>query len=492
MPRPAVELTQEFRRVQCLPRRRLDLGEAAVHADGWTARLRRRGGAMALSSWQGLAITEFLEQGGFFGGLPVGFGKTLLLYCFALAGGYKRPLIITRAGLIEAFWTALGGLQKHWRPLAHPLTIVSREILGRRGHEGDLELLRPDFVGIDECDELANATTAGCTLRIDRYRTAHPEAAFACVTGTPSRDEFLGYWHLICWALPRGNAPVPYVREEAQRWGLAIDGRLRATPIHPGPLGATRSAAQDWLRHRLCETAGILLRDEDPCKAPLTIRQRTALEDPILDRAFDHLLKYDETPGGEIVTDPLVRWGIDGRLGAGLFHFYDPPPPDEWRSARRALGRFVRDQVQRSQRRAKPLDTEGAVIAAFRDHPVVLEWLRVKPLFKPITRVRWLTDSVIRSCLDWLSESAEPGVVWVGSPEFGERLAQRAGLLYYGRRGMSAAGVYLGACPRDRSLVASWVANSRGFDNLKHFDRHLTVMQPWSNVRATAASTTGG
>lgn len=480
MSRPAVQITAEFRRVESLPRRRLRRDEAEGHAAEWTRVLRRRGGSMALSPWQGIAITETIECQGYLGGLPVGFGKTLLLYCQTIATGAKRPVWIMRASLVEHAWSAINDLQRHWRALPHPLQIVSREILGRRGHEHDLDHLAPDFVGIDECDELSNLTTAGSAKRVDRYRVAHPEAVFACLTGTPERGRLMGIWHLLCWAHPRGGAPVPYVQREAEFWAAATDPSAYAS-IAAGPLGSGRAEAERWIRDRWAETPGVMMIDEDSCKAPLTIRHRLATEDPILDQAYNQFLQFDEAPGGEVVTDPLVRWGIDGRLGLGIYQYYDPPAPEDWKLARRAMAAFVRDRIERSQRSSRPLDTEGAVIRHYAEHPVIARWLEIKPTFKPITHVRWLTDSVVRTCLAWLAESDEPGVVWVGSPEFGERLAAKAGILYYGRRGMSAAGTYLGAAPRHRSLVASWVANKRGFDNLKHFDRHLITLCPSSS-----------
>jgi hypothetical protein len=101
----------------------------------------------------------------------------------------------------------------------------------------------------------------------------------------------------------------------------------------------------------------------------------------------------------------------------------------------------------------------------------------VRDSFEPRTRVRWLSPSALDSALDWLADDAAPGIVWTGSVAFGERLAKRAGLRYYGRLGQTAGGEALLHAPHGRSLVASWPACKKGF-NLQPWARQLIVMPP--------------
>jgi hypothetical protein len=248
-------------------------------------------------------------------------------------------------------------------------------------------------------------------------------------------------------------------------------------------LGADVQAARAWYSRRLRETPGVLLVDEDTCAAPLSVRVRYAQDCPTIDAAMTTFLRDLETPGGELVSDPLSRWRLDAQLGSGFYLRFNPAPPEEWREARKAFARFVRDAIDRSTSSARPLDTESQVIRRHREHPVVARWLAAKPTFAPITEPVWISDAAVRSCIAWLAErdaAGERGIVWVGAVEFGTALAKRARLPYYGPGGRCVfTRRALHAADPGSHLVCSWNANKKGF-NLQAWARQLIVQPPQS------------
>jgi hypothetical protein len=355
------------------------------------------------------------------------------------------------------------------------MRIESRERLAVANSADMLRAYAPDLIVIDEADGLANARSA-CARRVDRYVRSH-DVRVVAMTGTPARKSIMAYWHLLAWTLGDG-APVPLVAEEARMWALALDEYRGPRPA-PGPLGRTLSAARAWYRRRLVDTPGVVVVDEDSCDTPLTVRVVLAREDLALDAAFERFLTTFENPAGVPVSDPLSRWLLDGQLGLGLYTRWDPEPPEEWRAARRAIARFVRERIDASTFSGRPLDTEAQVLRRYANVDVVRQWRTIKPTFAGRTDTVWFTRSTLDACAAWSGECDEPAIVWTGCVEFGERLARETGLAYYGRRGQTADGAALHAAPTGRSLVASWCANKRGF-NLQAWTRQLIVMPPAS------------
>lgn len=508
MPRPSVTRTIEFSRIEALPRRTLDVRVAEEWADFLTPLLLDPAAppGARLRPWQAMAIHECVEQRGLVAGLTVGQGKTLLAWLLCVVLDAKRPIYVCPAALVDKTWADFNSYLGVWRSPRVPPRVITREELALEKNADLLERLRPDLVIPDEADMLSHAER-GAPSRLDRYRVAHQDrdgpngVVYATMTGTLTRQTIMGYWHLVCWGLLE-DAPVPLGHSEARVWASALDESTRnpGSRPSPGPLGATLSAARRWYQRRLVETPGVVIVDEDSAgDVPLVIRQRLARECPIMNEAYDHFLRDFVTPGGidvaigfgqeggRVESNPLSRWSLDGQIGTGVVGYYDPEPPDEWRAARRNVAKFVRDTIALSQRRARrgkrgrAFDTEAQVLRANPCAPEVVEWLAWKPCFDPrkATKHRWFADSTVLSALDWLAEDPSPGIVWCGSVPFGKRLAERAGLPYYGRKGRTVDGQGLHTASPERSLVASWQANHRGF-NLQSWGRALIVLPPQS------------
>ena len=474
---PAVAHSREFERVRDLPRRVLDLETAREWAAFLTPRFALRPDAK-LRPWQAQSIADAVQCGGAWLALPVGQGKTLITWLLPTAMQAERTLLIVPGSLAAKTYADFASYVDTWRAPTRPIRIETREKLATVGGAEMLDAYQPDLIIIDEADDLSNARSAAAR-RIDRYVRKH-DVRVVAMTGTPARKSIMGYWHIVAWCLGDG-APLPLVESEARMWALALDEHSGRRPSL-GPLGSTVREARAWYRRRLTETAGVVVVDEDSCTAPLTVRVRLAREDAVLDAAFARFLVELETPGGIPVSDPLSRWLLDSQLGLGLYTRWDPAPPDRWRNARRNVARFVREQIDASTRSDHPLDTEAQVLRRFASHPIVQEWLAVKPTFDGATETVWISRSALDSCLDWLRElraEGMPGIVWCGSVDFGRALAREAGLQYYGQRGQSESGGALHTAPVGESLVASWGANKRGF-NLQAWPRQLLTMPPQS------------
>lgn len=476
--RPEVRRTQEFERVSALPRRTLRQADADAWADVLTPELRCAGATAALRPWQAMSIAEAAENRGAWLALPVGLGKTLISFLLPRVLTSPRTIIIGPAGLREKTAADFASYTGVWRAPNPPPRYVSPTELEQ--NQRLLFEIRPTLIIIDEADELANRNSAACR-QIDRYIVdAQDAVSVVCMTGTPSRNSIMGYWHLLCWCL-RDRAPVPLNEGEALMWAGALDEKVNWSTrrVHPGPLGNNITTARAWFSARLEQTPGVVLVDGDSCEQPLTVRIRLAKEDAVLDAEYQRFLEKQENPDGIPVSDPLSRWRIDGLLGTGVFQYYDPPPPQGWRDCRRAVAAFVRDEIDASTHTARPLDTEGQVLRRYADHELVIAWREWCECFTPTTKARWLTTSAVESAVAWLRESAEPGVVWCGGVEFGEALAVAARLQYFGPKGKDVNGARLHSVRGDRSIVASWNANKKGY-NLQMFRRLLIVHPPQS------------
>jgi hypothetical protein len=469
----------DFERIANLPRRHLSQDDAAAWAAALTPILASPGSSATLRPWQAYALAEAAENHGAWLALPVGAGKTLISYVLPRLMNARRPLLVLPASLREKTSADFASYVGVWRaPNPVPRRVSFTELAPESGAHL-LRELRPDLIMIDEADDLSNSSSSAAR-RIDRYVLEHDDCAVVAMTGTPSRKSIMGYWHLLGWAL-RERAPVPMNEGEALMWAAAIDekGPRGGRRPGPGPLGASLTSARAWYRERLAQTPGVVIVDGDSCTTPLTVRVRLAPEDPAIDAHYKRFLLEQENPDGIPVSDPLSRWRIDGQLGNGLYLRYRVPPPQEWRDARREVARFVRDRIAYSTSSSRPLDTEAQVLRRYADDPIVRSWRRIKPTFVPLTEPVWLSASTVRDVIAWLREDEAPGIVWCGCVELANAIQAATRLSYYARQGKDQRGVGLHVAPPDRSLIASWNANKKGF-NLQAWRRQLIVHPPQS------------
>lgn len=484
---PAVRRTLDFERIAALPRRELTLADDSAWAVALSDTCLLSGpGAFAFKPWQALVVGEVVANGGGLLGLPVGFGKTPLGVMIAVALDLWPCVLILPAnggaGLREKTISDFASYRGKLAMPDPPPMILTGSDLSTDANADLLERIAPAVIIIDEADDFQNADSAACR-RIDRYVAAHPEVVVVAMSGTLMRKSIMGFWHLAGWAL-RERMPLPLKRSEAREWGLAVDDyglRSGVRRPHPGPLGDDLESARAWLADRLWSTPGMVSIDEDSAgDMPLHLEARLAPECQALNGFYDRFLLEAETPDGHTVSDPLSRWRMDGDAGCGFYRRWRKPPPEPWRIAYRALNKFVRDAIEASTRTPRPIDTELQVMRRHHDHPVVQAWVEIRDTFDGETEPVWISASALEAACEWLGESDAPGIVWVSGPEFGRALAGLVGLQYFGAKGRDDLGNALHAVQATRSIVVSWQANKKGFDNLKFFRRALIVHPPQS------------
>lgn len=499
MPSDAIPASAEFARVRDLPRRKWTEADADAWADTLTAELRARPGVTArLRRWQGAAIATVLEtldgpDPNTFGallGLPVGVGKTLISALLPVALGLaespvRRALLIVPSNLVAKTRADFASYVGVWKMAQPAIRIVGWRALTTEDQAGFFEDFKPDLIIVDEADEFANRSAsvpARMFRYIDRARAAGRRVGFVAMSGTIMRKNITDFSHHLTAALGVKGAPIPARHGELLLWDALLGENNRQRKPAPGALGPTAEAAADWFASRLAETPGVLLVTGDSCDQPLTIHLRPAKEDPILDEAFKTFLVRGEDPSGNVIVDPLSRWRLDGQLGCGVVLEMDPPPPQEWATARRVSARVIRRAIERSQSSARPIDTEAQAIRRLRGDAAIEAWLDIRDTYDPRahSRPNWITVSTLESAGDWLLEEDTPGIVWVGSVDFGHALADATGLEYYGPDGRERySGRELYDPPVGRSIICSWMANKKGF-NLQAWSRALVVYPPQS------------
>jgi len=484
--RSAIQRTPDLLRVLGLPRRTLDLREAAELARELTAHLSLHP-SEALRPWQGQILHEIMVCGGVYAGAPVGLGKTLLGWLAPVVLDAERPMLIIPGGLRPDTYAFYQSYLGRWRR-GPGIRIVSVDELALVGNVDLLDRERPDLIVIDEADTLRNPRAAA-VKRIGRY-VGEYEPAVCAWTGTPGRLSIMDLHHLLVWCLKDG-APLPLRAGEAAHWGLAIDeasGYRAASRPYAGALemlggGGTLTGVRAAFRARLTETPGVVIVDGDSCAQPLTVRQIVAPPDEILETHFKKFRLKHVTPDGWPTSDSLSVYRHAGELGSGMYLRWDPRPPQWWLGPRSGFCAFVRDVIDQDI----GCDTELAVARRFPTAPEVLDWDAVKKKFTPNSVAVWLSDSVLKAVTEWLAESPEPSIVWTWNVAFGAALSAVTGLRYFGAGGFDKNGAHVSKVAaggatgrRPPSIIVSGQANQRG-RNFQAWARNGLVNPPRSS-----------
>lgn len=494
--------TREWHRINALPRRdpNTDWTEAARQL---TERLKMPGGTMTLRPTQAQALVEFGQNRGLFGAIVVGGGKTLLTLLAPQMIGAIRPVLLLPAVLVEKTKNEQNHLARHWN-LVRNITLLSYEAIGR-----DPKLLasfRPDCIEGDEIHKLKNPK-AGVTRRVKAYFDEFPETPFLAVSGSVMRKSLKDFAHILTWALKAG-APVPSTWEDLDQWATALDEDTNVfDSAHPGALldwctEHTDDEQRDGrrgFRNRLLWTPGVVATGSENVEGCSLIA--TAAPYPVSQATEDNFrtLRGDGTEANPGWETPLPdrrtfsmateAWMYARELALGLHYRWDPPAPEEWRNARKAWHGTVRYVLKNYH--IPGVDTEGTVAEAIDSGRVpdtggaLATWRRIGPTFVPNSVYEWHDDSALNACANWMLK--HKGIVWVEHVFFGNELARRTGVPYFGAQGMTADGQSLDALasayrdnpklPR-RAIIASSSACSTGFNLQFGWNRNLITACP--------------
>jgi hypothetical protein len=495
----AVSDSVDLDRVLRIPRRVWTDPQIETLQARWTAALRTPAGTQSLLPLQAQTLTEVVQWGGAFVGIPVGGGKTLTSALIPRVVPWaSRTLLLLPAHLIQKTEPEFQAYRKDWI-LPSFIRIESYQTLGRVGAAKLLQAYEPEIIIADEADYLKN-TGAAVTKRVVRYireaRAAGRKIVFVPMTGTPTGKSIRDFAHLIALALPNLN-PTPTHFPTLDEWTRALDCDV---PEHrrlaPGALmtlaGSTgvvlaededeAAGARRAFQARLRQTPGVVLCKGEQLATPLVIRSTIVDLDDEQEQAFEKLRREWKTPDDIEAPDGAAVWRHARELATGFYQVWDPRPPDPWREARSAWAGTCQDIIAHNRR---GLDSEEAVKIALRTDPTwdpaalaTLEaWEAMEPTFVPNPVPVWISDAQVDWIVDW-SKKHGPALIWTDRPALGARLAAR-GLAYYANEGIDArTGRRVESHdPSEGSIVLARRANDSG-RNLQAWSRNLVVDVP--------------
>lgn len=505
---PEVPDSEELQRIVELPRR------AAVPPPGLEGPITDlfsrypKGHPARMELWpiQAWSLSEMARCRGLFGPIPVGSGKTLISYLAPVMLRATRPLLLIPAALRDKTRREFLELSaKFYGFPPESYRIESYQRLSTAPQRNLLNDYRPDLIVSDECQHLRN-TKSAAYRRVRRYLEENPGVMFVGLSGTITKRSILDYYQLARWALKAGS-PLPAHWTDAAPWAAALDekpsqgrrvapGALVRLATHPGEVRDLKGAlpeertrvARTLYRRRFSETPGVVASRDTFTATALTVSELDPEVYPLgdLDGMRDHWMRFRgdwELPDGQALTDALEVSRHARELSLGFFYRWTTQPPEAWREARRAWGRFVRETLKRSH----TLDTElqviraieGKAFAHWADGAAILaDWRGIQPVFTPVTEPCWTSEHVLRACAEWVSRHPR-GIVWVDAGAFGERLSSVARVPFYGAQGVDLRGQRIEDHPRGCPMIASRAANGTG-RNLQAWTDNLLTAPPYT------------
>jgi hypothetical protein len=438
---------------------------------------------MKLRDVQALALLELGTEGGLFGAIRVGAGKTLISLLAPVVTFAERPLLLVPAKLVDKTLRDWRALAEHWI-LPAPRT-VSYEWLGRAQAADALKEIAPDLIVADEAHKLKNPRAA-VTRRVRRWMAEHPKTKFVAMSGTITKRSLHDYAHLLLWSLGAAKAPLPMNFGDLEMWADALDerkGQVRRTD--PGALRVlcddeessqwdqdARGTARRAFRRRLVDTPGVVATKETPIDASITISAIEPNECSETDEAFYVLRSQWRTPDGWPIADAMTLTRHARELALGFYYVWDPRPPRDWLEARATWCAYVRQVLKHS----RLLDSELQVRRKYEGSRECQDWIAVRDTFEPNTVSRWFSHEALYLAASWVRSD---GIIWTEHRCFGKRLSEIAGIPYFGRGGLDVHGNSIEDHKPGYPMICSVQSNAEG-RNLQAWNQNL-VVSPSSN-----------
>lgn len=489
----------DFRRIERLPRRRWEdaptLGELVDRMTDW---LKTPNGTMRLWPVQAQALADIFEIRGAFLPIGVGQGKAPISLLASRVLNAQRPLLIIPPELRhQTNALVIPMMREHWQIDPVPRVVSYRDLSFDYANE-ILNDYCPDLIFLDECHCLKNPSS-GRTKKFTRYMRAHPQTIVVAASGTVSNRSLRDYWHIIAWCLKDDWMPLPKRWREVCEWADALDeGVEDYKRVAPGALmtwAEPGDNARQAYRRRLTETPGVVATmGVDNVDSSLVVR---LIDDiggmPIeVTAAMSRLERTWELPDGDEIIEATDLARHMRELVMGFWYKWDPPPPQAWLAARKAWHQYVRETLKTNRRQ---LDTpkqvwdecqaahEGKTVVDRADYMTWLTWRDIEKTFKPNKVSEWVSDYAIQLGAKWLHERkpGEAGIVWVpGHVDFGERLAQVAGVPYFGAGEKASIEIASTTAP---AIVASVDAHGTGKNLQDRYSCNLVLCPMRSGKR---------
>lgn len=499
--KPPVASSADYKRIRDLPARAENDYAPDLIAQV-TKALRTAGGTQTLRAVQAKALYDLATHRRLFAPMKVGSGKTLVTFLGPRVVNAKRPLLLTKASLIEKTEHEWRIAAKDWNIATH-LKFMSYELLGRVSGANKLDVMLPDMILADEAHMLKNPRAA-VTRRVARYMEAHPETIFVPLSGTIMKDSIKNFAHLMEWSHGQ-NACVPLYAATLQEWCEALDeGKganafTRRDPgvlleLYPGAYDDNGAFGDDNNRRarrvfqlRAKATPGVVVADAvDDYAGSLEIDALEYDVNAATEANFKTLRTTMCRPDGWALSEAVQVWAVARQLALGLHYEWDPKPPEEWLDARKQWAAFVRDFLATPWASRNGYDSElqvanGVLHGEVEDEYGLLNaWRAIKPTFEVNPKDVWHDDSALRVCAAWLKAHPK-GIVWTEHQFFARELSRQTGVPYFGARGLDAKGNFI----QDASgpVIASIAANSTGRNLQEKWNENLVTAPPTDSER---------
>lgn len=497
-------------RIQNLPRRDWR-ATAELNARLCTELLRTPHGTMSLRPIQGAALVEAAECGGLFAQIRVGGGKTLLSGLLPRVLGSRRPLLLVPSNLCNAKNNKTGReleeLRLHWQ-IPKTIRVEGYSRLGRCDEvewddadgvthtSSSADIIKnyaPDLIIADEAHRLSNIKTAAVARRVAQYLALNPHCRFCALSGSPTKDSVLNYFHLVQWAL-RERAPIPLEPLEWDTWAAAMDScvpeedrpDVRTFERDFGQSVSDVRSLRAAFANRFESTPGIIVSSDTYKGSTLRIEPIVLNTPDVMEPHFVRLRAECIAPDDYPLGDARFQvWSTARQMALGFCYVMDPRPPKPWLEARRAWCRYVRYILEHTTTMDSELQVRQACQRGDLKCDAWYAWDEIRDTFKPNTVPMWFSDHALEACERWattVQNQGQGGVVWTDHYEFARKLAKRTKWSYFGEGGLNGAGLGIEAAPAGDIIVASMKANFTG-RNLQYQYANSLITCPWHNGR---------
>lgn len=450
---------------------------------------------------QRLALACIQAEGGLFGPIPVGFGKTLIAWLAPVVADAKRPLILMPSNMIDSFKMEVNRFRHYFVQGHREPEIRSYAILSSRKQSTLLEDMRPDMIIGDEAHTLRNESSSR-GIRLRRYLHKYPDTKVVLLSGTFVDKKLSDLAELTHFCLGANNfIPTDTHCHEVWKQCVDLDGRPSESHwnafhhlVHAEGMayGASRTdesrrkVARRAVASRMASTPGVVMSEEVSSDVPLFIhRVSTPVPSAVLE-LIDTLEVGGQTPDGDdIIVEDSQKARLAKTLSVGFFHRWAweriGGRDEDWLMSRRAWSRQLRHEI--AENAAEHYDSAALIEAQVQRHlkkepnaPGVLyaawrTWVPHRDKLQPPTEPVWVDPFLFHAISRWLSAQTRPTIVWYQHQVVGDVLT-RMGLKVYGSG--SAQPVFEG-----QHVAASIAVHGTG-KNLQQWDQMLVIEPPSS------------
>jgi hypothetical protein len=303
--RSYVSYSDEFRRIENIPRREWDIEpNISMACSILKEHLKTLDGHMDLWKLQVAALEEICFNRGAFLPIGVGLGKSLISLLAASVLEAQRPVLFVPAELRDQTRDyVLRKMSVHWQ-VSRNLRVIGYSELSLMKNMDMLEIIKPDLIILDECHYLKNRR-AGRTRRISRYFKEYPETMCVAMSGTVCSKSLLDYAHIVEWCLKK-NSPVPIVWNDLMSWANCLDENVLAeNRVDAGALlkiCKDNESPRQGFRRRLVESPGVIASNENDLGVSLRIRKWDIKVPAKVQKILEKVRATWETPSGDIIS----------------------------------------------------------------------------------------------------------------------------------------------------------------------------------------------